>query len=165
MIPFLVPIILTLYIFGRRFAPLQEWVQKMYKVKLCVKDFIFLSFERQEMGTGIFSQAQNSCKSIHFYKIFLSNFSVIYICKGMGEEKKGEGHMNKETIRGDWKIIQGKVREKWGKLTDDDLTEINGKRDQLLGKLQKKYGYAKEKAEEEISNWEKHLEEAKAARK
>lgn len=63
--------------------------------------------------------------------------------------------MNKDTLKGDWNIIKGKVKEKWGKLTDDDLTEIQGKKDQLSGKLQKTYGYAKEKADEEISDWEK----------
>lgn len=64
--------------------------------------------------------------------------------------------MNKETLKGDWNILKGQVKEKWGKLTDDDLTEINGKRDQLLGKIQKKYGLDKERAEEELSVWEKH---------
>jgi len=65
--------------------------------------------------------------------------------------------MNKDTLQGDWNIIKGKVKEKWGKLTDNDLTEIHGKRDQLLGKIQKKYGLAKDKAEQELTEWEKHL--------
>lgn len=63
--------------------------------------------------------------------------------------------MNKDTWQGDWNILKGKVKEKWGKLTDDDLTQIKGKKDQLLGALQKRYGYAKEVAEKEIANWEK----------
>lgn len=62
--------------------------------------------------------------------------------------------MNKEQFQGQWNQLKGKIKEKWGKLTDDDLTQINGKRDQLLGKIQQKYGLAKEKAEEEISRWE-----------
>lgn len=66
--------------------------------------------------------------------------------------------MNKDTLKGDWTLIKGKLKEKWGKLTDDDLTEINGKREQLLGKIQKRYGLAKEKAEQELANWEKHAE-------
>ena len=61
--------------------------------------------------------------------------------------------MNKEQFEGQWNDLKGKVKEKWGKLTDNDLTQINGKYDQLLGQLQKKYGYAKERAEEEIRNW------------
>ena len=63
--------------------------------------------------------------------------------------------MNKETFEGKWNVLKGKAKEKWGKLTDDDLTKIDGKKDQLIGELQKKYGYIKEKAEEEISTWEK----------
>ena len=63
--------------------------------------------------------------------------------------------MNKDTLQGDWNMVKGKIKEKWGKLTDDDITEIKGKRDQLLGTIQKKYGLAKEKAEEELSAWEK----------
>ena len=62
--------------------------------------------------------------------------------------------MNKDTLQGDWKIMKGKVKEKWGKLTDDDITEINGKKEQLIGKLQKKYGYAKDMAEDKINEWE-----------
>lgn len=64
--------------------------------------------------------------------------------------------MNKDIFKGDWNIIKGKVKEKWGKLTDNDLSEINGKRDQLVGKLQKTYGYDKEMAEEEIAEWENY---------
>ena len=62
--------------------------------------------------------------------------------------------MNKEILKGDWNIIKGKVKEQWGKLTDDDLSEIRGRREQLLGRLQKRYGYDKERAETEISGWE-----------
>ncbi len=62
--------------------------------------------------------------------------------------------MNKDTLKGDWNVVKGKVKEKWGKLTDNDLTEIKGKRDQLLGKLQKTYGLAKDKAEKELADWE-----------
>ncbi len=63
--------------------------------------------------------------------------------------------MHKEILKGDWNVIKGKIKEKWGKFTDDDLTEIEGKKDQLLGKLQKRYGLAKDKAEEEFAAWEK----------
>ncbi|MBA2729081.1 MAG: CsbD family protein [Parachlamydiaceae bacterium] len=69
--------------------------------------------------------------------------------------------MDKDTLKGDWNIIKGKVKENWGRFTDDDLTQINGKKDQLLGLMQKKYGYAKEKAEMEYSNWEKKFRENK----
>lgn len=63
--------------------------------------------------------------------------------------------MNKDTLKGDWNMIKGKIKEKWGKLTDDDLAAINGKKEQLLGAIQKKYGLAKDKAEQELATWEK----------
>lgn len=63
--------------------------------------------------------------------------------------------MNKETLAGKWHELKGNVKEKWGKLTDSDITQINGKREALLGKLEARYGYAKEKAEKEIQDFEK----------
>lgn len=67
--------------------------------------------------------------------------------------------MNKDQFSGQWKTIKGKAKEQWGKLTDDDIAKVEGKREQLLGLIQKKYGYAKERAEEELSNWEKTFSE------
>jgi len=61
--------------------------------------------------------------------------------------------MNADILKGQWKEIKGEVKQKWGKLTDDDLTQIEGKEEQLLGLLQKRYGYAKEKAEEEYKGF------------
>jgi uncharacterized protein YjbJ (UPF0337 family) len=61
--------------------------------------------------------------------------------------------MNWDQIKGDWKQMTGKVKEKWGKLTDDDLTVVAGKRDQLAGLLEKRYGYAKEQAEKELDEF------------
>lgn len=63
--------------------------------------------------------------------------------------------MNKDEIGGNWKQFKGKAKEKWGKLTDDDMTVIEGKRDQLVGKIQERYGYAKDQAEKEVGDWEK----------
>jgi uncharacterized protein YjbJ (UPF0337 family) len=62
---------------------------------------------------------------------------------------------NKDQFEGKWREIKGSVKEQWGKLTDDDMKKIDGKRDQLLGALQSRYGYAKEKAEEELKKFEK----------
>jgi len=59
--------------------------------------------------------------------------------------------MNTDTIKGDWKQLKGKIKEKWGDLTDDDLQKVEGKRDQLVGLLQKKYGLAKEEAERQLN--------------
>ncbi len=62
--------------------------------------------------------------------------------------------MNWDTIEGNWTSAKGKVREQWGKLTDDDLDVIAGKRDQLVGMIQQRYGKAKEAAEEEVAAYE-----------
>ena len=56
--------------------------------------------------------------------------------------------MDWDRVEGDWKQMKGKVKERWGKLTDDDLTAISGRRDQLEGKIQERYGYAKSRLEE-----------------
>ena len=61
--------------------------------------------------------------------------------------------MNKDILQGKWMEMKGKVKEQWGKLTDDDIDKINGRSDQLLGLLQQRYGYAKEKAEEEYKQF------------
>lgn len=58
--------------------------------------------------------------------------------------------MNKDIIKGKWNEVKGKIKEQWGKLTDDDITEIEGSYDKLLGTLQKKYGYQKDEAEKQV---------------
>ena len=58
--------------------------------------------------------------------------------------------MNWDQLKGAWKQVQGKVKQQWGKLTDDDLTVIDGQKDQLIGKIQERYGYSKEQAEKEV---------------
>jgi len=65
--------------------------------------------------------------------------------------------MNWDQIKGNWKQFAGKVKEKWGVLTDDDLKVISGKRDQLAGILQERYGYEKEKAETELDEFARAL--------
>jgi uncharacterized protein YjbJ (UPF0337 family) len=62
--------------------------------------------------------------------------------------------MNWDRIQGNWKQAKGKVKEQWGKLTDDDLDRIAGKRDQLLGKIQNSYGIGKDEAEKQLKAWE-----------
>ena len=61
--------------------------------------------------------------------------------------------MNWDAVKGDWKQFSGKVKEKWGKLTDDDLTVINGKREQLEGKLQERYGHNKDDSHKAVDDW------------
>lgn len=62
--------------------------------------------------------------------------------------------MNKDRLEGNWLQFKGKVKEQWGKLTDDDLDVIAGKRDQLLGKLQERQGLSKEEAEKQVAAWQ-----------
>ncbi|MDR3590312.1 MAG: CsbD family protein [Negativicutes bacterium] len=61
--------------------------------------------------------------------------------------------MNDDILKGKWHELKGGVKEKWGKLTDDDLTAVNGKAEKLVGLLQTKYGYSKDKAEEEYNGF------------
>ena len=61
--------------------------------------------------------------------------------------------MNWDRIQGDWKQFAGKIKIQWGKLTDDDLTQINGKEEELEGKIQERYGYAREKIKKDIEAW------------
>ena len=58
--------------------------------------------------------------------------------------------MNWDTVKGNWKQMTGKIKEEWGDLTDDEITEAEGDRDQLIGKIQAKYGIAKEEAEKQV---------------
>ena len=65
--------------------------------------------------------------------------------------------MNEDILKGKWHELKGGVKEKWGKLTDDDLKIVDGKTEQLLGILQTRYGYSKEKAAEEYENFTSNL--------
>jgi uncharacterized protein YjbJ (UPF0337 family) len=66
-----------------------------------------------------------------------------------------KGHtMNWDVIEGNWKQFKGHVKEKWGKLTDDNLDEIAGKREQLAGKLQETYGITKDQTEVQLKAFE-----------
>ncbi|MCP1623196.1 CsbD family protein [Pseudomonas nitroreducens] len=65
--------------------------------------------------------------------------------------------MNTDVIKGKWKQLSGTLKEKWGKLTDDDLQQADGHAEYLVGKLQERYGWTKEKAEEEVRDFSRHL--------
>ncbi len=64
--------------------------------------------------------------------------------------------MNWDRVEGNWQQIQGKVKERWGKLTDNDLDRVAGRRDLLIGKLQEIYGLGMERVEAELRDWERH---------
>jgi uncharacterized protein YjbJ (UPF0337 family) len=71
--------------------------------------------------------------------------------------REREQIMNWDQVAGNWKQVKGVIREKWGKLTDDDLDVIAGKRDILLGKIQEKHGVAREEAEKQLKDFEASL--------
>ena len=61
--------------------------------------------------------------------------------------------MNSDQLKGKWKQLKGSVKERWGKLTDDDVDVIDGQYDQLVGKVQEKYGLAREAAQKQVDEW------------
>ncbi|MES2306322.1 MAG: CsbD family protein [Gemmatimonadota bacterium] len=61
--------------------------------------------------------------------------------------------MDSDITKGNWKILKGKVKERWGKITDDELDVLEGKRDQLVGLIQKHYGEAKDSVERQLDEW------------
>lgn len=65
--------------------------------------------------------------------------------------------MNNDIIKGKWKQLSGSLKEKWGKLTDDDLQAADGHAEYLVGKLQERYGWTREKAEEEVRDFSRRL--------
>ena len=61
--------------------------------------------------------------------------------------------MNKDILQGNWKQFRGEVQKQWGKLTNDDLDIIEGEYDKLLGRIQERYGYSRERAENEVNEY------------
>lgn len=66
--------------------------------------------------------------------------------------------MNKDILEGNWEELKGKIKQQWGKLTDDDLTQLKGNQQELSGKLQKHYGYTKEESEDVIKRFKDKLQ-------
>jgi uncharacterized protein YjbJ (UPF0337 family) len=62
--------------------------------------------------------------------------------------------VNSDQLQGKWKQVKGAVKEKWGKLTDDDIDVIDGKSDQLVGKIQERYGIARDVAQKQVDEWD-----------
>ena len=67
-------------------------------------------------------------------------------------------NLNTDILEGKWKQIKGRIQEKWGELTSDELDQIAGKRTVLVGKLQEKYGFTREQAEQQINDFLKKVE-------
>ncbi len=71
-----------------------------------------------------------------------------------------EIYMNWDRIQGNWKQVVGKAKAQWGKLTDDDLDVVAGRREQLAGKIQERYGIAKDEVDKQIADWEQTATDA-----
>jgi uncharacterized protein YjbJ (UPF0337 family) len=71
--------------------------------------------------------------------------------EGAAEEQDA---MNWDQVKGNWRQFQGRVKQQWGKLTDDDLERIEGHRDVLIGRIQERYGIEKEEADRQLRDWE-----------
>src|SRR6476619_4236562 len=65
------------------------------------------------------------------------------------------GHMDWNQVEGNWKQVKGNVKRQWGKLTDDDLTAIDGRREALEGRIQERYGYTKDRVRKEREEWQR----------
>ena len=65
--------------------------------------------------------------------------------------------MNWDQVEGKWKQLSGRVRQQWGKLTDDDLELVKGHRDELIGRIQERYGITKEEADRQVRDWQGSL--------
>ena len=65
--------------------------------------------------------------------------------------------MNSDILKGNWKQLKGSVQAKWGDLTDDQLDQIEGKREKLVGEIQENYGIARDEAEKQVEEWEKSV--------
>ena len=61
--------------------------------------------------------------------------------------------MNDDILKGKWAQMKGKVKEQWGKLTDDEIDQLDGRKDQLVGKVQERYGIARDQAARDVDNW------------
>jgi uncharacterized protein YjbJ (UPF0337 family) len=71
--------------------------------------------------------------------------------------------MNRDTLKGQWTQLKGKVRQQWGKLTDDEIDQMQGNAEMLVGKIQERYGYQREQAEQEVDRWLNSQEQRRAS--
>ena len=71
----------------------------------------------------------------------------------IGSLKGDTDTMNADVIKGKWPQLKGDVKERWGRLTHDDVEQINGSADKLVGVLQERYSYAREQAQRQIDSW------------
>lgn len=102
---------------------------------------------------------------VSFFEGAIAYRQTVRCCAFLAFITHGGAHVNWDSIEGSWKSAKGKVREQWGKLTDDDLDVIAGKRDQLVGTIQSRYGKTKDEVEQEVTAYERqHSIDAAASR-
>jgi uncharacterized protein YjbJ (UPF0337 family) len=85
-------------------------------------------------------------------------------CNSSGDKQPGfpgvpnrqEALMNQDILQGKWEQLKGEARVKWGKLTNDDIDQIEGQREKLVGKLRERYGLARDRAERDVDEWLKN---------
>jgi len=91
----------------------------------------------------------------------VSNSNTFFLISQFGDEKQEEEklnseatqYMNTDILKGNWKQFRGEIQKKWGKLTNDDMDVINGEYNKLVGRVQERYGWDREHAEQEITNF------------
>jgi uncharacterized protein YjbJ (UPF0337 family) len=86
--------------------------------------------------------------------VAIGSLPVAVHAQTTGQTSQTDGKTIWEKFKGSWTQTKGAVKEQWGKLTDDDLLEIEGRRDQLVGKIQTRYGISREQAESQVVTWE-----------
>lgn len=86
--------------------------------------------------------------------VAVSTLPLAVHAQSTGQTSQTDAKTIWEKFKGSWTQTKGTVKEQWGKLTDDDLLEIEGRRDQLVGKIQTRYGITREQAESQVSTWE-----------
>jgi uncharacterized protein YjbJ (UPF0337 family) len=102
---------------------------------------------------GIFDFVASNCGLYEFFPPEW-NFTTVVALPAYGSNSlHGATAMNWDRIQGNWKQFKGKAQQQWGELTDDDLDVVEGKREELVGRLQQRYGYARDQAEREVDNW------------
>src|SRR5579862_3646662 len=99
-------------------------------------------------------------RRLSVFRLIAPGLRVAYV---QASTTTGGQSMNKDQIKGNWMQFKGKVKEQWGKLTDDDLDIIEGRSDQLIGKLQERYGIAKQEAERQFKEFLDACDETKKA--
>jgi uncharacterized protein YjbJ (UPF0337 family) len=90
-------------------------------------------------------------------------FRVLLLCRDAGrvvvKEQTRGGYMNWDQMKGKWTQMKGSAKTRWGKLTDDDLDVIGGQKDQLIGRIQERYGIQKEEAQNQVDEWGRNYDQ------